>query len=95
MPLGSQRLFGRSNWSNFGKSFEGVTVKRNTNEGDIKYFHLINTELYPLDDQFDYKINGVYGTTKVSFDKSKLKQKIDSNKLLSDNPLAFRLLLFY
>ena len=87
MPLGSQRLFGRSNWSNFGKSFEGVTVKRNTNEGDIKYFHLINTELYPLDDQFDYKINGVYGTTKVSFDKSKLKQKINSNKLLNDNPL--------
>ena len=87
MPLGKQRLFGRSNWSNFGKSFEGITVKRNTKKGNIKFFHLINGDLYPLDDQFDYKINGVYGATRFSFNKSKLKQKIDSNKLLNDNPL--------
>ena len=87
MPLGKQRLFGRSNWSNYGRSFEGITVKRNTKKGDIKFFHLINKDLYPLNDQFDYKINGVYGATKFSLNKSKLKQKIDSNKLLNDNPL--------
>ena len=86
MPLGKQRLFGRSNWSNYGHSFEGITVKRNTKKGNIKFFHLINTDLYPLDDQFDYKINGVYGMRKFSFNKSKLKQKIDSNKFLNDNP---------
>ena len=87
MPLGKQRLFGRSNWSNYGRSFEGITVKRNTKKGNIKFFHLINGDLYPLDDQFDYKINGVYGATRFSFNKSRLKQKIDSNKLLNDNPL--------
>ena len=87
MPLGEQRLFGRSNWSNFGKSFEGIILRRNTKKGNIKFFHLINGDLYPLDDQFDYKINGVYGATKFSLNKSKLKQKIDSNKLLNDNPL--------
>mgnify|MGYP006228016175 FL=1 len=87
MPLGKQRLFGRSNWSNFGKSFEGIILRRNTKKGNIKFFHLINGDLYPLDDQFDYKINGVYGATRFSFNKSKLKQKIDSNKLLNDNPL--------
>ena len=87
MPLGKQRLFGRSNWSNFGKSFEGIILRRNTKKGNIKFFHLINRDLYPLDDQFDYKINGVYGATRFSFNKSKLKQKIDSNKLLNDNPL--------
>ena len=87
MPLGKQRLFGRSNWSNYGRSFEGFTVNRNTKKGNIKFFHLINADLYPLDDQFDYKINGVYGATRFSFNKSKLKQKIDSNKLLNDNPL--------
>ena len=86
MPLGKQRLFGRSNWSNFGKSFEGIILRRNTKKGNIKFFHLINGDLYPLDDQFDYKINGVYGATRFSFNKSKLKQKIDSNKLLNDNP---------
>ena len=87
MPLGEQRLFGRSNWSNFGKSFEGIILRRNTKKGNIKFFHLINGYLYPLDNQFDYKINGVYGATRFSFNKSKLKQKIDSNKLLNDNPL--------
>ena len=87
MPLGEQRLFGRSNWSNFGKSFEGIILRRNTKKGNIKFFHLINGDLYPLDNQFDYKINGVYGATRFSFNKSKLKQKIDSNKLLNDNPL--------
>ena len=87
MPLGKQRLFGRSNWSNFGKSFEGIILRRNTKKGNIKFFHLINGDLYPLDNQFDYKINGVYGATRFSFNKSKLKQKIDSNKLLNDNPL--------
>ena len=87
MPLGKQRLFGRSNWSNFGKSFEGIILRRNTKKGNIKFFHLINGDLYPLDDQFDYKINGVYGATRFSFNKSKLKQKIDSSKLLNDNPL--------
>ena len=87
MPLGEQRLFGRSNWSNFGKSFEGIILRRNTKKGNIKFFHLINGDLYPLDDQFDYKINGVYGATRFRFNKSKLKQKIDSNKLLNDNPL--------
>ena len=86
MPLGKQRLFGRSNWSNFGKSFEGIILRRNTKKGNIKFFHLINGDLYPLDDQFDYKINGVYGATRFNLNKSKLKQKIDSNKLLSDNP---------
>ena len=86
MPLGKQRLFGRSDWSNYGRSFEGIAINRNTKRGDIKYFHLINAELFPLDDQFDYKINGVYGTTKISFDKPKLKQKVDSDKLLKNQP---------
>ena len=42
MPLGKQRIFGRSGWSNYGRSFEGITNTRKTRRGDILLFHLIN-----------------------------------------------------
>ena len=32
MPLGNQRIFARSNWGNYGRSFEGITNARNTRQ---------------------------------------------------------------
>ena len=43
MPLGNQRIFARSNWGNYGRSFEGITNARDTRQGNILFFHLINT----------------------------------------------------
>ena len=60
MPLGNQRIFARSNWGNYGRSFEGITNARNTRQGNILFFHLINTDLYPMNDQFDYIVDGFY-----------------------------------
>ena len=40
MPLGNQRIFGRSGWNNYGRSFEGITSSRKTRRGDIFLFHL-------------------------------------------------------
>lgn len=79
LVLGNQRLFGRSNWSNYGRSFEGITNERKTKRGDILFFHLINTELYPMDDQFDYIIDGLYGTIKPNIFTGIKKESIDSD----------------
>ena len=65
MPLGNQRIFGRSNWGNYGRSFEGITNSRNTRQGEILFFHLVNTDLYPMNDQFDYVIDGFYATSNI------------------------------
>ena len=79
MPLGSQRIFSNNNWNESGRSFEGITNIRKTRSGDILFFHLINAELFPMNDQFDYVVDGLYGTTKLNFFKSK-KQTIDSDE---------------
>ena len=79
MALGNQRLFGKSGWSNYGRSFEGITNERKTRRGDILFFHLINTELYPMNDQFDYIIDGLYGTVKPSIFTGIKKESIDSD----------------
>ena len=80
MPLGNQRLFARNGWNNYGRSFEGITNTKKTRRGDILFFHLINTELYPMNDQFDYIIDGLYGTVKPNIFTGVRKQSIDSDR---------------
>jgi len=80
MPLGNQRIFGRSNWGNYGRSFEGITNSRQTKRGNILFFHLVNSDLYPMNDQFDYIVDGFYGTLKIKSMNVKAEQTIDSKK---------------
>ena len=80
MPLGNQRIFGRSNWGNYGRSFEGITNSRNTRQGKILFFHLINTDLYPMNDQFDYVIDGFYATSNIQTLRNRGTQSIESEK---------------
>ena len=58
MPLGNQRIFSNNNWNESGRSLEGITNIRKTRSGDILFFHLINAELFPMNDQFDYVVDG-------------------------------------
>ena len=92
MPLGNQRIFGRSGWNNYGRSFEGITTTRKTRRGDILLFHLINTELYPMNDQFDYIVDGLYGTTTPGIFTGTRKQSIDSD---DDGPIKKPIQLDY
>ena len=80
MPLGNQRIFGRSNWGNYGRSFEGITNSRNTRQGKILFFHLVNTDLYPMNDQFDYVIDGFYATSNIQTLRNRGTQSIESEK---------------
>ena len=80
MPLGNQRIFGRSNWGNYGRSFEGITNSRNTRQGEILFFHLVNTDLYPMNDQFDYVIDGFYATSNIQTLRNRGTQSIESEK---------------
>ena len=80
MPLGNQRIFGRSNWGNYGRSFEGITNFRNTRLGEILFFHLVNTDLYPMNDQFDYVIDGFYATSNIQTLRNRGTQSIESEK---------------
>ena len=80
MPLGNQRIFGRSNWGNYGRSFEGITNSRNTRQGEILFFHLINTDLYPMNDQFDYVVDGFYATSNIQTLRNRGTQSIESEK---------------
>ena len=84
MPLGNQRIFGRSNWGNYGRSFEGITNSRNTRQGEILFFHLVNTDLYPMNDQFDYVIDGFYATSNIQALRNRGTQSIESEK--TNNP---------
>ena len=80
MPLGNQRIFARSNWGNYGRSFEGITNSRNTRQGEILFFHLINTDLYPMNDQFDYVVDGFYATSNIQTLRNRGTQSIESEK---------------
>ena len=80
MSLGNQRIFGRSNWGNYGRSFEGITNSRNTRQGKILFFHLVNTDLYPMNDQFDYVIDGFYATSNIQTLRNRGTQSIESEK---------------
>jgi len=94
MPLGNQRLFSNNNWNDRGRSFEGFTNQRKTKRGKLLFFHLINADLYPMNDQFDYIVDGVYGTTKMSLIKS-TEQSIDSeDSYTQNNPLSFEYYIF-
>ena len=94
MPLGSQRLFSNNNWNDQGRSFEGITNERKTKRGKTLYFHLINADLYPMNDQFDYIIDGFYSTKKMSFIKSS-EQTIDSeNNFTQESPLSLEYYIF-
>ena len=87
MPLGNQRIFSNNNWNENGRSFEGIANIRKTKNGNILFFHLINADLFPMNDQFDYVVNGLYGTTKMNFFRSK-KQTIDSDETpIKNSPL--------
>ena len=46
------------------------------------FFHLINSELYPMDNQFDHTVNGIYGTTRISPKKGVSKQTIESESFI-------------
>ena len=86
MPLGNQRLFARSSWGMYGRSFEGITNLRSTKNGGVLFFHLINTDLYPMYNQYDYVVDGFYSTTKIKKLKDRQsKQTIDSEKIEADN----------
>ena len=85
MPLGNQRIFARSNWGNYGRSFEGITNARNTRQGNILFFHLINTDLYPMNDQFDYIVDGFYGTSNIRSFRKGTTQTIESEKIEPNN----------
>ncbi len=85
MPLGNQRIFSRSNWGNYGRSFEGITNARNTRRGNILFFHLINTDLYPMNDQFDYIVDGFYGTSNIRSFRKGTTQTIESEKIDPNN----------
>ena len=85
MPLGNQRIFARSNWGNYGRSFEGITNTRNTRRGNILFFHLINTDLYPMNDQFDYIVDGFYGTSNIRSFRNRSTQTIQSEKIDPNN----------
>ena len=85
MPLGNQRIFARSNWGNYGRSFEGITNARNTRQGNILFFHLINTDLYPMNDQFDYIVDGFYGTSNIRSFRKGTTQTIESEKIDPNN----------
>ena len=89
MPLGKQRLFGKSSWNNYGRSFEGITNSINTNLGNILFFHLINSELYEMNDQFDYTVDGFYGSTKIGAVKKSTKQTIESGSKTSKKNLFY------
>jgi len=93
MPLGNQRIFGRSNWGNYGRSFEGITNSRNTRQGEILFFHLVNTDLYPMNDQFDYVIDGFYATSNIQTLRNRGTQSIESEK--TKNPDSGVLLDYY
>ena len=95
MPLGNQRIFGRSNWGNYGRSFEGITNSRNTKQGKILFFHLINTDLYPMNDQFDYVIDGFYATSNIQTLRNRGTQSIESEKTKNpDSGVLFDYYLF-
>ena len=85
MPLGNQRIFARSNWGNYGRSFEGITNARDTRQGNILFFHLINTDLYPMNDQFDYIVDGFYGTSNIRSFRKGTTQTIESEKIDPNN----------
>ena len=85
MPLGNQRIFSRSNWGNYGRSFEGITNARDTRQGDILFFHLINADLYPMNDQFDYIVDGFYGTSNIRSFRKSTTQTIESEKIEQNN----------
>ena len=95
MPLGNQRIFGRSNWGNYGRSFEGITNSRNTRQGEILFFHLVNTDLYPMNDQFDYVIDGFYATSNIQALRNRGTQSIESEKTKNpDSGVLFDYYLF-
>ena len=95
MPLGNQRIFGRSNWGNYGRSFEGITNSRNTRQGEILFFHLINTDLYPMNDQFDYVVDGFYATSNIQTLRNRGTQSIESEKTKNpDSGVLFDYYLF-
>ena len=85
MPLGNQRIFARSNWGNYGRSFEGITNARDTRQGNILFFHLINADLYPMNDQFDYIVDGFYGTSNIRSFRKGTTQTIESEKIDPNN----------
>ena len=85
LPLGNQRVFARSNWGNYGRSFDGITNNRNTRRGDILFFHLVNTDLYPMNDQFDYIVDGIYGTSNIRSLGESNTQTIESEKTEPNN----------
>ena len=95
MPLGNQRIFGRSNWGNYGRSFEGITNSRNTRQGEILFFHLVNTDLYPMNDQFDYVVDGFYATSNIQTLQNRGTQSIESEKTKNpDGGVLFDYYLF-
>jgi len=63
MPLGSERLFSRNNWSQYGRSFDGLQSTTRIRFGELNIFQLFITDHFSdqnLNDDFDQKLSGLY-----------------------------------
>lgn len=66
IPLGSERLFSRNNWSNYGRSFDGIHSTTSIRFGELNVFQLFITDHFSdqnLNDDFDQKLSGLYFST--------------------------------
>ncbi len=64
IPLGSERLFSKNNWNNYGRSFEGIQSFNQNKFGSINTFYLINVEnfedfILDEDDTLPYVYNEI------------------------------------
>jgi len=66
MPLGSERLFSRNNWSNYGRSFDGIHSTTRIRFGELNIFQLLISDHFRdqnINDDFDQKLSGLYFST--------------------------------
>lgn len=66
IPLGSERLFSRNNWNNYGRSFDGIQSTSRIRFGELNVFHLLISDNFKnnnLNDDFDVKLSGLYFST--------------------------------
>lgn len=66
MPLGSERLYSRNNWNNYGRSFDGIQSTSRIRFGELNVFHLLISDNFKnnnLNDDFDVKLSGLYFST--------------------------------
>jgi hypothetical protein len=104
LPLGGERLFSKTNWNNFGRSFEGMHSFGSNRIGRLDLFSLFIVERsneYPSD-EYDEVINGLYFTKKRDIGLFRLldlymineqTQSIDLNRDLYRNTVGSRMFI--